>query len=66
MMFHFGLSQPVPVLEIKGVWFGGSPFRWEFTRPAGAEPPPDVYVHRWTSSGFNSGGNCRAPKANNR
>ena len=64
--FHFGLTQPVPVLEIKGVWFGGTQFRWDFTRPAGAGPPPDIYVHRWTSSPFNSNGNCRAPKANNK
>jgi hypothetical protein len=64
--FHFGLTQPVPVLEIKGVWFGGTQFRWDFTRPGGSGPPPDVYVHRWTSSPFNSGGNCRAPKANNK
>jgi hypothetical protein len=64
--FHFGLTQPVPVLEIKGVWFGGTSFRWDFTRPAGSGPPPDIYVHRWTSSGFNSSGNCRAPKANNK
>jgi len=64
--FHFGLTQPVPVLEIKGVWFGGTSFRWDFTRPAGSGPPPDIYVHRWTSSGFNSDGNCRAPKANNK
>jgi hypothetical protein len=64
--FHFGLTQPVPVMEIKGVWFGGTQFRWDFTRPAGAGPPPDIYVHRWTSSPFNSGGNCRAPKSNNK
>ncbi|HEY4361429.1 MAG TPA: hypothetical protein VGN17_10680 [Bryobacteraceae bacterium] len=63
--FHFGLTQPVPVMEIKGVWFGGTQFRWDFTRPA-AGPPPDIYVHRWTSSPFNSNGNCRAPKANNK
>ena len=64
--FHFGLTQPVPVMEIKGVWFGGTQFRWDFTRPAGSGPPPDIYVHRWTSSPFNSNGNCRAPKANNK
>jgi hypothetical protein len=61
-VYHFRNTQPAPVMEIKTVWFGGRSFRWEFRRmPNG--PPPDVYIHRWTSSGFNSGGNCRAPKA---
>ena len=65
-IFHFGLTQPVPVLEIKNVWAGTLPFRWDFTRLPSAQPPPDVYVHRWTSSGFNTSSGCRAPKANNK
>ena len=48
--FHFGLTQPVPVLEIKGVWFGGTQFRWDFKRPGGSGPPPDVYGHRARST----------------
>jgi hypothetical protein len=62
-VFHFGLTKPVPMLEIKTVWFGGTKFRWDFTRAAGGQPP-EIYVHRWTSSGFNSSNNCRAPKTN--
>ena len=65
-IFHFGLTQPVPVLEIKNVWAGTMSFRWDFTRLPGAQPPPDVCVHRWTSSGFNTRSGCRAPKANNK
>ena len=51
-------------LAIFSAGLGGSTFRWDFTRPAGSGPPPDIYVHRWTSSGFNRSGNCRVPKAN--
>ncbi len=65
-IFHFALTQPVPVLEIKNVWASTMTFRWDFTRLAGSGPPPDVYVHRWTSSGFNTSSGCRAPKANNK
>jgi hypothetical protein len=60
---HFGRMQPAPVMEMKTVRLGGVRFRWEFRRMPNGSPPPDVYVHRWTSSGFNSGGNCRAPKS---
>lgn len=60
---HFGASQPVPVLELKSPWLGGSKFQWNFTRDDPSQPPPDVYIHRWTSSGFNAKGACRAPKA---
>ena len=63
---HFGTSQPVPVIELKSPWLGGSPFRWDFTRDNPAQPPPDIYIHRWTASGFNGRGACRAPKSNNK
>jgi hypothetical protein len=64
-IFHFGATQPVPVLELKGVWFGGMDFQWKFARPASG-PPPDVYIHRWSSAKILSGQSCRAPETNNR
>ena len=65
-VLHFGATQPVPVLEIRNVWLGELRFRWDFTRESSTQPPPDIYIHRWTSSGFNASGNCKAPKANNK
>jgi len=65
-IYHFRKTQPAPVLELRTVWLGGTRFRWEFRRNPNGQPPPDIYVHRWTSSGFNSGGDCRAPKSNSR
>jgi hypothetical protein len=64
-IYHFGATQPVPVLELKGVWLNGRDFQWKFTRPASG-PPPEVYVHRWSSAKILSGQNCRAPETNNR
>jgi len=62
-IYAFGKSQPAPLMEIKTTWFGGRGFRWEVRRTPNGHPPPDVYIHRWTNSGFNSGGDCRAPQA---
>ena len=44
---HFGLSWPLPTMQIKSVWFGGTAFSWKVSRPAGAQPAPEVYVHHW-------------------
>ena len=65
-VLHFGTLEPVPVLEIKNVWLGDLPFTWKITRDQATQPPPDIYVHRWTSSGFNAKGACRAPKSDNK
>jgi hypothetical protein len=62
-IFLFGTSRPVPIVDIKATWFGGSNFVWQFTRPSGAEPEPDVYIHQWTSGKMEGGPGCRAPKA---
>ena len=62
-VLHFGTLLPAPVLEIKSPWLGGSKFRWDFTRENASQPPPDIYIHRWTGSTFNDRGVCRAPKA---
>jgi hypothetical protein len=61
-MFHFAATQPVPVMEFKGIVFGGQNFQWQFTRPRTSTPPPDVYIHRWSSAKILSGQACRAPK----
>jgi hypothetical protein len=65
-IFHFGATQPVPVMEFKGIWFGGTNFQWRFTKTPGSKSPPDVYVHRWSSAKMLSGQNCRAPKTSTR
>jgi hypothetical protein len=62
-MFHFAATQPVPVMEFKGIWLGGQNFQWRFTRSRTAAAPPDVYVHRWSSAKILSGEPCRAPKS---
>lgn len=45
---HFGLSAPLPMMEIKSVSFGGTNFRWNFSRNKNTQPPPEIYVHQWT------------------
>jgi len=62
-MNHFGATQPVPVMEFKGIWLGGQDFQWKFSRPRTSTPPPEVFVHRWTSAKILSGQPCRAPKS---
>ena len=67
VVLHFGLTTPVPVLQIKTTIAGGNAFRWEFTRVAGPHPPPDISVHQWSASKFNNGSpGCRPPKVDNR
>ncbi len=62
-VIHFGKSVPAPLLQIKTPWLGGGPITWEFTRPAGAQPP-DIYIHRWTAGTFNTGAaGCKPPKS---
>ena len=46
-VIHFGLTQPLPTMQIKSVWLGGTPFRWDFSRTNQSQPPPEIYVHRW-------------------
>jgi hypothetical protein len=78
---HFGLSAPLPTMQIKSIWAGGQSFRWNFSRTANTQPPPEVYVHRWIPLAgfgpFDSGPEevarrqaaappCKAPKPNRR
>lgn len=46
-VIHFGLTQPLPTMQIKSVWLGGTAFRWKFTRTNNSQPPPEIYVHHW-------------------
>ena len=46
-VIHFGLTQPLPTMQIKSVWLGGTSFRWKFTRTNNSQPPPEIYVHHW-------------------
>jgi len=46
-VIHFGLTQPLPTVQIKSVWLGGNPFIWHFSRTNQSQPPPEIYVHRW-------------------
>jgi hypothetical protein len=64
-VYQFGRSQPVPVMELKGLWFGGTVVRWVFTRSAGGKPP-EVYIHQWSATGFDSGPGCKAPRSDTR
>jgi len=61
---HFGLTSPAPMMQIKTTWASGTAFRWQFTRPAGAQPPPEIFLHKWTAGKFNNGSpGCQPPKA---
>lgn len=61
-MWHFAASQPVPVMDFKSTWFGGTPIEWKLTRPPRSGPPPEVYIRRWSTGKFLSGQSCKAPK----
>jgi hypothetical protein len=61
-IYHFDRTRPVPVMQMKGLWLGGTAIRWTFTRPAGGTPP-EVYIHQWSATGFDSGPGCKAPKS---
>ena len=64
-VYNFGRSKPVPVMQMKGLWFGGTQIGWIFTRLAGG-PPPEIYVHQWSATGFDNGPGCKAPKTYNK
>jgi hypothetical protein len=46
-VIHFGLTQPLPTMQIKSVWLGGNAMRWNFSRTNKSQPPPEIYIHRW-------------------
>lgn len=56
LVFHHGLTTPVPVLQVR------SPLRdlkWVFTRPDARAPGPEVRIHTWSKSFGDSGPGCR-------
>jgi hypothetical protein len=63
--YHFGRARPVPVIQMRTTWAGGTVLQWVFMREPGGRPP-DIYVHHWNAHGFNSTAGCRAPKSNNK
>lgn len=44
---HFGLSYPLPMMQIKSMNFGGLSFSWRVSRTNKSQPPPEVYFHKW-------------------
>ena len=46
-VIHFGLTEPLPTMQIKSVFLGGTAFRWNFSRTNKSQPPPEIYIHRW-------------------
>ncbi len=79
-VIHFGLTRPLPTMQIKSVWLGGTAFRWIFSRTGNGQPP-EIYVHRWKPlAGFGpfdgrpadiarqqaEAPSCKAPTANKR
>jgi hypothetical protein len=43
---HFGLSKPLPTMQIKAVLLGGATVHWMFARTGQAQPP-EIYIHHW-------------------
>jgi hypothetical protein len=45
---HFGMTRPLPTMQIPGSLGGPLNFQWKFSRTNKSQPPPEVYVHQWT------------------
>ena len=45
---HFGMTRPLPTMQIKGSLGGPRNFQWIFSRTGKSQPPPEVYVYQWT------------------
>lgn len=78
---HFGLTAPLPTMQIKSVFAGGTAFKWNLSRTSKSQPPPEIYIHHWTPlAGFGpfdaapaevarrqaAAPPCKAPKTNNK
>jgi hypothetical protein len=59
--WHYGLSQPVPVLHLKSNdILAYHDFTWVFTRGSGAsEQPPVIRIHSWSNTTGDYGGKCQ-------
>ncbi|HEX3747877.1 MAG TPA: hypothetical protein VHW09_28275 [Bryobacteraceae bacterium] len=52
-VIHFGMTRPLPTLQIKSTFLGGAAIHWKFSRTGGSQPAPAIYVHEWkTLVGF--------------
>jgi hypothetical protein len=78
---HFGLTAPLPTMQIKSVFLGGTAFKWNVSRTGKSQPPPEIYFHHWTPlAGYGpfdaapaevarrqaEAPPCKAPRAGNR
>jgi hypothetical protein len=45
---HYGMTWPLPTMQIKGRLGGALNFQWVFSRTNKSGPPPEIYVHQWT------------------
>jgi hypothetical protein len=45
---HFGLTWPLPTMQIPGRPGGALNVQWKFSRTNKSQPPPEIYVHQWT------------------
>lgn len=59
---HFGLSQPIPVLQFQGPSLGAYNVQWTFTRTSAADNNPSISIHSWTNDFGDYGGGCRFEK----
>jgi len=46
-IIHLGLTTPLPTMQIKSVWLGGTNVLWHFSRADNSQPPPEIYIHHW-------------------
>jgi hypothetical protein len=45
---HYGMTWPLPTMQIKGRVGGTLNFQWKFSRTNRSQPPPEIYIHQWT------------------
>jgi hypothetical protein len=57
--WHYGLSQPVPVINMKSNGLGTNDFSFVFTRANAVGPSPTVRVHAWSSQFGDYGPGCK-------
>jgi hypothetical protein len=57
--WHYGLSQPVPVINMRSTALGTYDFAFVFTRANATGPEPTVRVHAWSSQFGDYGPGCK-------
>jgi hypothetical protein len=56
---HFGLSQPLPMLHLRGPSVGGYTVLWTFLRPNSVGAEPKMFVHEWSNGFGDYGRGCQ-------